>query len=198
MMPDFQSRANHPSKPVKGDEEDYVDYIGRTANHWIDNPPYAPEGFHLVECGASPRHWPEYSPVDDDLYEGGCSRCIIDSQSEILRVWQCKAEHRRWKSWSIISRFASWCYVVGLSSTGGGTHYFLCTECGARKQHMFPKWRGKRSYFLWKPRDWWFCLLKAHHIYAPLDGQTFHMCAKCAPCPDCGSADPYHHVCGGR
>ena len=85
LPPASPYRESHSAKPVQGDDEEYVDYLGRTADHWINNPPPAPTGFELVECSATPRHWPEYSPIDDDLYSGGCSRCIIADQAVVDR-----------------------------------------------------------------------------------------------------------------
>lgn len=187
--------VNHPSRPEQRDDEDFVEYLGRLADFWTNAPPPAPEGFELLECGATPRHWPEYAITDDTFYPGHCLRCQLDSVSRDNRRLRCEAEHRRWKSWRIWSRIASRLYVLGVTSSGGGTSYGRCEFCGIGRQQIAPHWRGKRVYILGKYREWWVCLLKRRHRYAPLRGNFGDLCAKCLPCPECGSQDPMHYVC---
>ena len=175
-------RESHPAKPIQGDDEEYVDYLGRTADHWITNPPPAPAGFELVECSANPRHWPEYSPIDEDLYSGGCSRCIIADQAEVLRAWQCKAEHRRWKGWKITRWLNGKAYVLGIIASCGSS-YGGCEKHPV--QHNVGRWRGRRNYILGVSVEWWRCLLKYHHIRGEHVG--FGFCGKCVPCPTCGT-----------
>ena len=155
------------------------------------NPPPAPEGLELVECAAEPRHWPIYLAHVDGQYPGHCLMCERDDLSQTIRRAKCKAEHRRWKSWDFLSRLASWFYVMGATSSGGGTSFGRCEFCGIGKQHMAPCWRGKRSYVLGRPREFWACLRRGH-IYSPLEGRTFHWCSICLPCSGCGSTDPMH------
>ena len=127
----------------------------------------------------------------DGMYPAPCPACVSDSQSETLARLHCEREHRRWKSWDIWSRIASRLYVLGVTSSGGGTSYGRCKYCGIGKQHMAPRWRGKRSYVLGKPREFWSCLRRGH-IYSPLEGRTFHLCSICLPCSQCGSTGPMH------
>lgn len=188
-------RINHPSKPVMGDDEDCVEYLWRTGSHWIDNPPPAPPGFELVECGATPRHWPAYSVVDDDLYPGCCPACYSDSQAEKIRELECKAKHRRWKSWRILGWLSSKGYSIGIIA-GCGTSYGRCELCGIGTQHMRPRWRGRRPYILGVSRDTWTCLRHGHRR------QESHwsrgLCTVCLPCPECGSTKPEHFSCDER
>jgi len=49
-------------------------------------------------------------------------------------------------------------------------------------------WRdlcGRRPYVLGWPAWKWHCLLRAHHW--PGEPIGLGLCAKCAPCPECGS-----------
>lgn len=189
--------ANHPSKPIMGDDEDFVEYLGRCADHWTDNPPPAPPGFELVECLATPRHWPEYHVADDDFYPAICSSCQYDSLRKAHEEAYCKAHHRRWKSWRILWWLGLKAYSLGIIGSHG-VSYFSCKHCGVTRQHHRPRWRGSRPYILGKRSEWWGCLLKRRHIWAPL--HDCGLCAKCLPCPDCGSAAQDHVTgvsCGG-
>ncbi len=193
----WQVRNSHPSKPVMGDDEDYVEYICRTADHWTTNPPAAPDGFELIECSAEPRHFPIYMPVDDDLYPGHCLFCERDDLSRANREQRCRLQHRRWKSWKGWSRIASRLYTLGITSSGGGTSFGRCEFCGVGRQQIAPRWRGKRHYILGIKRETWRCLLKYHHRRTATY-ITAGLCSKCCPCPDCGSTDADHYVCGVR
>lgn len=188
-------RANHPDKPERGDDEDLVEYLGRCNDQWTLHPPAAPEGFELIECTAEPRHFPVYMPVDNDLYPAPCPSCIYDALSESRERLDCKAHHRRWKSWRIWQRLSSRLYTLGITSSGGGTRYGRCKFCGIGRQHIAPLWRGKRHYILGVERETWACLIKRHHRRTATH-ITAGLCSKCCPCPDCGSTDPTHYVCG--
>lgn len=188
--------VNHPAKPIQGDDEDYVEYLGRVAEHWSVHPPAAPPGFELVECIATPRHWPEYHVADDDFYPGLCCSCQYDMLRTTASEWECKAKHRRWKSWRILGWLAGKAYVLGIIASHGTT-YGRCEHCGIGRQYHRPRWRGRRPYVLGVFTETWGCLLKRHHRRAT-SYITGGLCTKCLPCPDCGSTDPTHHVCGGR
>lgn len=156
-----------------------------------ENPPPAPPGFELIECEATPRHWPTYSAQVDGMYPAPCYLCMSSEHSKADAMRKCVAEHRRWKSWNWLYRWSSWAYVTGLTASGGGTSYGRCEFCGIGRQHHAPRFRGKRVYILGKPREWWACLRRGH-IYSPLEGRTFHWCSICLPCSGCGSTDPMH------
>lgn len=177
---------NHPAKLIQGDDEDYVEYLTRQADAWCSNPPPAPPGFELVECSATPRHWPEYAVADDDFYPGGCSRCAYDALYE-AHAGCAHSHHARWRRWRITGKVAGWLYVTGLTSNGGGWQMSAhCPGC-----YTMPKWnRNRRVYALGKRVDWWTCLIKRHHLRG--DEIGFGLCAKCAPCPDCGSRTAEH------
>lgn len=189
-----QVRTNHPSKPVSGEDEDFVEYLTRCGDHWIDNPPPAPEGFELMECTATPRHWPEYRIVDDDFYPGFCSGCQYQTLNESHRRLRCKADHRKWKSWKMWWRIAGRLYTLGITSSGGGVSYGRCEFCGIGRQHHAPRWRGKRPYILGVQRETWTCLLRYHHR-RQLSHYTRGLCTVCLPCPECGSTNPTHFSC---
>jgi hypothetical protein len=153
------------------------------------SPPPAPEGLQLVECIAEPRHWPMYLAHVDGQYPGPCLFCQVDDCSQRERIAKCRAEHRRWKSWNIWSRIAGRLYVLGVTSSGGGTSFGRCEFCGIGRQHMAPRWRGRRSYILGVKRETWGCLFRGHR-------RTEHLgcglCTICAPCSECGSTDVAH------
>jgi len=179
--------SDHPAKLVQGDDEDYVDYLGRQADAWRQNPPPAPEGFVLVECAAQPRHWPEYTVADSDFYDAFCSRCAYDSLYD-AHVGCEHSHHRAWRRWRITGKIAGWLYTSGLTSSGGSWRMGGgCPGCWT-----MPKWnRRKRPYILWVRREAWRCLLKGHHW--PGEPIIFGFCGKCLPCPDCGSTAAEHH-----
>lgn len=115
---------------------------------------------------------------------------VIAAQSEALRALYAerdRAEHARHKAW-LRTGFGRWfarhAYTLGLITGQSWTTSATCSGC------VKLYWRGKRPYILGARREWWSCLLRYRHLYAPLyDGW---LCAKCAPCPTCQSADPRH------
>lgn len=177
--------ADHPAKLVQGEDEDYVEYLGRQGDAWCDNPPPAPPGFVLVECGATPRHWPEYQIADSDFYDAPCSHCQYQALQKSHDP--CRHSHHwPWRRWRITSEVHGWLYSLGVVVGGGWTFDGYCRGClnGVR-------FRGKRSYILGKRREWWACLRRGHvrgeHV-------GFGLCGKCMPCPDCGSTTAGHRL----
>lgn len=171
------------------DEEEWtVDGFIAECDAILENPPPAPDGFELVECEATPRHWPTYFAHIDGMYDGHCPQCEVLELDRRLSEVRCQRTHRRWKSWNIWSRIASHLYVLGITSSGGGTRFGRCEFCGIIVQHMAPHWRGHRSYVLGLKREAWTCLRHGHRT-----AQTYYgMCAICCPCPSCGSTEPDH------
>lgn len=181
-----ETRIAHPSKLVQGDDEDYVEYLTRQAEAWTTNPPEAPDGFEMVECEATPRHWPLYSPIDDDFYPSGCPHCAYDELYG-AHAGCAHSHHRRWRRWKITGKLADWLYASGLTSSGAS--WQMNAHC--RGCYTMPKWnRNPRPYVLFVSRNTWRCLLKGHH--RPGDPIGFGYCAKCLPCPECGSKTAGH------
>lgn len=180
-----QARCDHPDKPVQGDDEDYVEYLGRCADHWSTNPPAAPEGFELIECSATPRHWPEYHAVDSDFYDAECSHCQYAALAA-AHAGCVHSHHKFWQRWKITGKFSSWLYSMGITASGGSWQMGGgCTGC-----YTLPKFnRHKRVYALGVSMESWRCILKAHH--RPGD-QVAGLCTKCYPCPTCGSKTATH------
>lgn len=90
--------ANHPDKPEQGEDEDYVDYLGRCATFWSEHPPVAPEGFELIPCECEPRCWPKYTIRDNDFYETYCDTPYAKEQFARIRKLE-HAQHRAfWKT----------------------------------------------------------------------------------------------------
>lgn len=178
--------------PEQGDEEDYVDYLGRKADWYTTNPPAAPEGFELVECDAEPRHWPVYQPDDDDFIGMACPYCV----NEYTRKEVNALERRyHWLTHPLrglrVSRILGKLYTLGViagygTTSGGPTDCRLCIS----RIHF----TGSRPYILGWP-DWkWRCLLTRRHW--PGEGPFLGMCGKCLPCPDCGTTKLDHHCTG--
>lgn len=179
------------------DEDEWtVDGFLADVDRVHDNPPPAPPGLELVKCEAQPRHWPTYVAHVEGMYPAPCMYCVSADQSRTIAEAKCRREHRRWKAWRVWWRLASRLYVLGITSSGGGVSYGRCKFCGVTRQHTPPHWKGRRSYILGKPREWWTCL-RSGHRYSPMDGHTFALCTVCLPCPDCGSTAQDHYTCGG-
>lgn len=173
-----------PEMLEQGDDENYADYLWRK----IAAPPAAaPAGFELVECTATPRHCPMYTIADDDFYPAPCMYCAYDAAYEAHRGC-AHSHHRAWRRWRITGKVAGWLYVTGITSSGGSWQMGGgCNGC-----RTMPKFnRHPRVYILGVSRDTWRCLLKGRH--RPGDPIGFGYCAKCLPCPDCGSKTAGHH-----
>lgn len=170
------------------DDEWTVDAFIAECERVTANPPPAPKGLELLECGATPRHWPTYVAHIDGQYPGHCYDCAIDNLDRANRRLVCERDHRRWKSWSALWWITTRLYALGITSTGASVRYGRCEFCGVGRQHSLPRWRGRRPYILGKSRYWWTCLRHGHR-HSPTD---YGLCSVCAPCPSCGSTEPTH------
>jgi hypothetical protein len=184
---DHPARAEHPSKLIQGDDEDYVDYLTRQGDAWSNNPPPPPPGFDLIPCEATPRHWPHYVPVDHDFYPSDCPDCQYASLAD-AHGGCAHSQHRAWRRWKITGKVSSWLYTSGLTPAGGSWQMGNgCHGC-----QTLPKWnRNQRVYILFVSRETWHCLLKRHH--RPTVDRSFGLCTKCYPCADCGSTETGHY-----
>lgn len=105
---------------------------------------------------------------------------------------------RNWRRWKITRKACAWAYALGLSA-GGSTQYDWSGSyvtgihiSGTRNRHTGKRYRP--VYVLaWQVGNWR-CLLRQHHWPSP-HKVMFGICAKCAPCPDCGQAAPLDHDC---
>lgn len=141
------------SPPECGEDEDYVEYLGRAADFYRDNPPPPGEHLELMECEAEPKHWPTYGVKADDFYPAPCLYCQYDWLREDMNK---KERHTHWLDHPIRGRFASrvcgWAYsmgiITGYGMSGGGPT--LCRRCitGIR-------FKGRRPYVLGRERRTW-------------------------------------------
>jgi hypothetical protein len=171
------------------DEEEWtVEGFLAACDRITNNPPAAPSGFELIECEATPRHWPIYEAYVDGQYPAPCFICERDELDQQLRKVDCERSHRRWKSWRIWWQINMRLYTLGITSSGGGLWMGRCEFCGIERQHMAPCWRGRRPYILGARREFWTCLRRGHRR-SPTD---YGLCSVCCPCPSCGSTNPSH------
>lgn len=111
----MDASADTWTPPECGEEEDYVEYLGRAADFFRDNPPPASEHLALVECDAEPRHWPMYEVKTDDFYPATCQYCVYDDLRKELN------ERERRMHWfdhplrgRIAAKLCSWAYSMGI------------------------------------------------------------------------------------
>lgn len=144
----------------------------------------------LIECEANPRH-PDlyYEYNEDEWYPPPCYMCIIHEDTVRKQIAE-HARHRAWHRWRIVRWLIAQAYMSGLAVSGGGHTwggYGGCNGCLT----SWPKFRrGSRYYVLWLETWKWRCLRRGH---LPGDFIGFGMCAKCLPCPDCGSKRAAHN-----
>lgn len=182
--------TQHPLAPEQGEDEDYVDYIGRLADFYTNTPPPAPVGFELVECTAQPRHWPAYTVADDTFYPATCPSCTIGDL--IAEHAECEhSHHGAWRRWKATHWVVGRLYTLGIISCSGTKWGGGCNRCLTDARWTF--FRG--PYVLGLQREAWQCLRRGHrrrvHHYAGL-------CAVCCPCPECGSTGVTHTTCEVR
>lgn len=179
------TEQDHSAKLPQRDDEDYVDYLNRQGDAWCTTPPPAPPGFRLVECDATPRHWPQYEPIDNDFYAAGCMHCAYRGIADAHRGC-AHSHHGTWRRWHIVGKLGSWLYTSGLTSSGGSWQMGNgCPGC-----HTLPKFdRRPRNYILFVSRETWHCLLTRRH--RPTVDPSFGLCTKCLPCL-CGSTAVGH------
>lgn len=67
------------------DNFDAADYLAAKAIYFHEHPVPAPEGFHLVDCDAQPRHPAIYEMVDHDFYGMPCHYCVGEAQQDEFR-----------------------------------------------------------------------------------------------------------------
>lgn len=186
--------AEHPAKldpdalgitEEQWDEGDgYVEYLCRQADEWRENPPAAPAGFHLIECTATPRHWPIYTVIDHDFYEAPCPMCQYKHVAEAHQGCE-HSHHRAWRRWRVTHKLLNWGYSLGFFAGHGWKTGSGCRGC-AVGVHF-----GKSPYLLGQRREWWACVLKRHH-WPTKQLIALGMCSKCLPCVDCGSGEAWH------
>lgn len=139
-------------QPECGEDEDPVDFLTRAAEYYCTTPAPAPPGFLLVECDATPRHWPIYEiDTGGEFYPMPCLYCTGEYKDE--EVARLKRRHH-WIDHPLRGRFAvkvmSWAYSMGIiagfgSAHGGLTHCRSCIN-GVR-------FKGRRPYILGRERD---------------------------------------------
>lgn len=102
----WDDSRNHPDIPEQHydeetcETEDYCEYVARVETYLSEHPPAAPPGFYLVPCGNEPRHWPQYVPVFNDVYEPVCSQCSYAALSESHDGCE-HSHHHAWSRWRI-------------------------------------------------------------------------------------------------
>lgn len=140
-----------------------------------------PAGWQLVECAEG--HPVMWMPDDQWGYPPPCMYCSYEALSE-AHTGCTHARHGRWRSWRITFRVSMWMYALGITAGGGTSYGGGCRGC------VTFRFTGSRPYILGWP-DWkWSCLLRQRHW--PGDFIGLSACAKCLPCPTCGSRTAGH------
>ncbi|MGI8333433.1 hypothetical protein ACRYCC_26070 [Actinomadura scrupuli] len=146
-----------------------------------DHAPLNVPGLQLVECDAQPRH-PHVWMVASEAYDPPCMYCAYElQQGRIDELTRCR--HWGWRRSRLFGRVASRAYGLGVV-TGYGTSFGGGPYAHHGCVHGF-HWRGRRPYILGWERWKWNCLFRQRHWPGVFIGME--CCAKCAPCPECGS-----------
>jgi hypothetical protein len=153
-----------------------------------DHAPLNVPGLRPVECDHSPAHlgW----VVDAEDYGVPCPWCERDdSAARVAELEIARDRHGRWRG----TRAARWllnkAYGAGLiAAYSTGT----CRQDGHSWCARHISWRGRRPYVLGVRREAWRCILRYRHL--PGDPVFSGFCAKCLPCPDCGSRTAGHET----
>lgn len=149
-------------------------------------------GLRLAECLADPPH-PRAWLYATDAYPPPCMYCAYHAIEAAHRGCE-HSHHRAWRRWEIARKLAGWGYsagfIAGYSISGIGA----CKGCvtGIR-------W-GRSGYLLgwdrWKWQALPGCLRRWHwpsgtdECSRTCDGRELNFCARCAPCPGCGTCRP--------
>lgn len=158
-------------------------FICNICGRGVDNEPcpdHAPlhvPGLQLVECDATPRH-PRTWTLASEAYPPTCMSCLY-ADLQKAHAGCDHTHHGRWRRWSITRRLAGRAYWLGIIGSYVITHDAHCHGCVSR-----PRWRGRRPYALGLQGWQWRCLRRGHR---PREIPGAGMCARCYPCPECGS-----------
>lgn len=98
------------------------------------------------------------------------------------------SNHGAWRRWRLTHWLARNLYTSGIAASGGG--YSYSSECSGCLTSLPRFRRGERPYVLWVKWGTWRCLFRGRHL--PGDHIMWGYCAKCLPCPDCGSKTAGH------
>lgn len=179
----------HSVIPERLEDEDWTDWYLRANAAVTDNPPPAPDGFLLLPCAATPRHWPMYviSDGETDSY-ANCHECSHAAFASQHRTCEHDIKHRGpWRRWKASSKILGWLYSLGLIKGHGHRYGGGCNGCisGSITWTFF---RG--PYVLFAKRETWRCWRQGHRRGEEL-GMGF--CGKCLPQPCCGSTGAGHN-----
>lgn len=137
--------------PEMVEDEDYVEYLGRAMDYYCASPPPAGEHLSLVECDATPRHWPMYEVKTDDFYPAPCQYCVYDDLREQLNE---KERQTHWLDHPIRGKLArricGWAYSMGIIASFG-THFGGPAQC--RSCITSIRFKGRRPYILGRERE---------------------------------------------
>lgn len=177
----------HPVIPERLDDEDWTDWHLRANQTVSDNPPAAPDGFLLLPCEATPRHWPTY--VIDDGETGdyiGCPNCVQQAADDAHRTCRHDINHRGpWRRWKLTRKVVSKLYALGVVRGFGTTHGGGCNGCVSGIHWTW----FSGPYVLFVARETWRCWRQGHRRG---DEIGFGYCAKCIPWYCCGSTKASH------
>jgi hypothetical protein len=181
--------STHPIFTERLDDEDWLDWYLRQQTTVTTNPPAAPEGFLLLTCEATPRHWPTYV-LDDGEHDGlaYCKECSTEAYIAEHRTCEHDIKHRgAWRRWKATSKALSWLYGLGVVKGYGHSYGRGCNGCISGPV-MWTWFHG--PYVLFVSRETWRCWRNGHRRGEEIG---FGFCGKCLPQPCCGNTGSGHN-----
>lgn len=145
-----------------------------------DHAPLDVPGLDLAPCSAEPRH-PRTWFLAADGYPPPCMYCSYDALQAAHRGCE-HSRHRAWRRWKVTHWLAGRGYSLGVVASHGSSYGLGCDDCltGFR-------W-GRSGYVLGRQREWWYCLIRRHHIMRPAPGLA-DICDICSPDPGWGDGE---------
>lgn len=145
-------------------------------------PEHAPmlfPGLMLTECTATPRHlsWVHA----DDGYGAPCHTCLYDAERKAHGPCE-HSHHGRWRRWTLTGKLLRAGSKLGVVKSWTWVSSAWCAGCVTRIRF------GRSGWVLGKRREWWYCLLRRHHLMRPVPGYEW-LCDICSPDPEPPGSD---------
>lgn len=133
-------------------------------------------GLQRIECDAG---HPVTFVHASEGYPAPCMYCAWDAEAKAHSG--CRhSHHHKWRSWKLTRRADHLLAMLGVG-------HFTSARWGGGCNGCHTRWRWGSGMILWRPAEWWGCLLLRHHRRTELGcwGEPLGICAICCPCPGC-------------